>query len=74
MGLTGVEREAVVQKLTATHVHRVQICPAVIGRHSQMSSKHAPDANSLLIVLAIAKRKIGRRSTSLRVLQPKICK
>jgi hypothetical protein len=57
------------RNIRPTHVHRVLIRPARIGRQSHRSSKHAPNANnSLLIVLAIVERKIGRRSTS--VLQP----
>jgi hypothetical protein len=72
MGLTGAERATVVQKHTANHVHLVQIRPATIGKQSQRNPKTAPDAKPLLIVLAIAKRKIGRRSTSPSVWQPRI--
>jgi hypothetical protein len=60
------------RNIRPTHVHLVRIHPAASGRQRPRNSNLAPDAKPLLIVLAIAKRKIGRRSTSPNALQHKI--
>jgi hypothetical protein len=62
------------RNIQPTHADLVQIHPATTGRQSRRNSKLALDVKLLLIVLALAKRTIGRRSTSPHVMQPKIHK